>query len=128
MKSLVAALAFGILAACAAAPAPTTTAAPPPTTQSVARPAAAGDDAAACAARGGTIMPICMMQRPTCVIRYADAGRECRGDADCEGRCLVKGGAREGEEVVGRCQASSNPCGCHSLVEGGRAGPAMCVD
>jgi hypothetical protein len=127
MKSLAAALAFGILAACAAAPAPTTAAAPPAHT--AAEPAAGDDAAAACAARGGAMHRICRMQSLQCVIRYADAGKSCRGKADCQGRCLAKGEfAREGEPTAGVCQATSNPCGCHTLVEDGRAGPTMCVD
>ena len=134
MRTLAIALAFA-LAACAVPPTAPTTAAPLPSSAVVQQTAAAqadpGDpnvDAEACRARGGDIRPICMLQRPACVIRYADAGRECRGDADCEGRCYAKGGAASGEPAVGRCQATSNPCGCNTLVEDGRAGPSLCVD
>lgn len=128
MRVIFAALCLA-LAACAA-PAPT--APPVAAAQPAASPVAAAeptDPVAACRARGGEIEPICRMQKPTCVIRYSDAGRACSGDADCEGRCLAKNAvATPGEPMAGFCQATSNPCGCNTLVEGGRAGPTMCVD
>jgi hypothetical protein len=121
MKHLLAALCLA-LAACAA-PA----AAPP--AQTPAPAAQSADPAAACAARGGSMMPICRMQKVQCVIQYADAGRACRGEADCEGLCLSKDtGVQPGQPAAGRCQATSNPCGCNTPVEDGEAGPTLCVD
>lgn len=122
MKHLLAALAFA-LAACAAPPAP------PPTPDTPATSVEASDPAGSCRARGGVWEPICRLQKPQCVIHYADAGRACRGDADCQGKCLAKeSGATPGAPTAGVCQASSNPCGCNTPVEDGKAGPTLCVD
>jgi hypothetical protein len=85
-------------------------------------------DAASCAARGGAIQPVCRMQRPMCVIHYADAGKACVGDADCEGKCRARDDAVYGQAAAGVCQATSDPCGCHANVEGGIAQPRICVD
>lgn len=82
----------------------------------------------ACAARGGTVKPICRMGRPTCVIPYRDAGRACRNDSDCEGRCIAKGGGAPGQPATGQCQADSNPCGCATLVDNGVVESTLCVD
>ena len=121
MKRLFVALAFA-LAACAAP-------VPPPATAPTAT-ATAGDEAAACAARHGAIRPVCRMQRPTCVIAYADAGRACANDADCAGKCLLEGDppADPTARVTGQCQASSDPCGCRTEVDGGKVTGAICVD
>ena len=122
MKSLLAAGALLLLAACAA---PTTAAEAIPPAQT-----AASDDAGACAARNGTIRPICRMQRMTCVIAYRDAGRACANDADCEGKCLLKGEAPAdpNARVAGQCQASSDPCGCRTEVDGAKVKLSICVD
>ena len=91
-------------------------------------PAPVNDPAAACRARGGDFIPICRLQLRSCVISYRDAGKACRGDADCQGKCLAVEGVAQGAPVKGRCQANSNPCGCNTPVENGRAGPTLCVD
>lgn len=125
MKRLFAVLAFAVLAACAAPAAP-----PPPAPPSTPAAADAALDPAACAAHHGTIRPVCRMQRPACVIAYADAGRPCRNRSDCEGRCLLKGDAPTdpAAPVIGRCQATSDPCGCRTEVDGGKVAGSICVD
>ncbi|WP_374347248.1 hypothetical protein [Phenylobacterium sp.] len=120
MKALAALLLAAALAACApTAEAPTPTPTPPPV-----------DDAQACAAQGGTIQPVCRRQVPACVIAYKDAGKACRDDADCQGRCLYEGDPPADREaaVTGQCQANSNPCGCFAEVEAGRYTRGVCVD
>lgn len=85
-------------------------------------------DAGACTAKGGTIRPVCRMQRPMCVIPYADAGKACRGDADCAGECRALDDAAPGRQAVGVCQATSDPCGCRAEVENGIVQARICVD
>lgn len=83
---------------------------------------------AACDARGGTVRPVCMMGTPQCVVAYADAGRACRDGDDCQGDCRAEEMGPYGQAAVGRCQASSDPCGCFANVEDGRIDAALCVD
>lgn len=98
-------------------------AAPPPVQQT--------DDATACAARGGKMLAQGRLQTLRCVINYADAGKRCTDGDDCQGDCRIEdvGGApRAGAAAVGQCQASNNPFGCYTLVEGGKAEATLCVD
>jgi hypothetical protein len=89
-----------------------------------------GPDVAACTAKGGTVRPVCRMQKPACVIAYADAGKTCSDKSDCQGRCLHQGEAPAdpATAVTGQCQATSDPCGCFTTVVKGHVGPGMCVD
>jgi hypothetical protein len=34
----------------------------------------------------------------------------------------------DGKPATGKCVATSDPCGCFTLVEDGKIGPALCVD
>lgn len=117
LKSLLAAALTLVLMSCA----PSTPPAPemPPT-----------PDVAACAAQGGTVGPVCRMQTLACVLSYADAGKTCSDKSDCRGRCLYKGEAPTDPAAVvtGRCQATSDPCGCFTTVVRGHVGPGLCVD
>ncbi|WP_310541332.1 hypothetical protein [Phenylobacterium sp.] len=117
LKSILAAALALVMVSCAPAP-------PPPVVNS------AGPDVAACAARGGTVRPVCRMQRPACVIAYPDAGKTCSDKSDCRGRCLHEGEAPSdpAAAVTGRCQSTSDPCGCFTTVVQGRMGPGLCVD
>lgn len=118
MKTLAAIALTALLAACA------------PTAVTPAPTPAPSADAQACAAQGGTIQPVCRRQVPACVISFKDAGKVCRDDADCQGRCLYKGEppADREAQVTGRCQATSNPCGCFAEVEAGRYTRGVCID
>lgn len=118
MKPIAALLIAALLTACA------------PTAQTPAPPASPATEAQACAAKGGSIQPVCRRQVPACVIRFKDAGKTCQGDADCQGRCLYEGEPPANPEtpVTGRCQTTSNPCGCFAEVEGGRYTRGVCVD
>ncbi len=87
-------------------------------------------DASACATRGGTMQQIGRMQSWQCVVRYADAGKPCTEAAQCQGGCVLEGnaGVQPGAAVTGVCKADSNRFGCHTPVNGGKAGAALCID
>jgi hypothetical protein len=85
-------------------------------------------DRAACEAAGGVVRQEGMLGLYRCVTPYADAGKACRGDADCEGKCLATDNAAPEAETVGACQANDSPFGCYAEVEGGRVTAAICVD
>jgi hypothetical protein len=82
----------------------------------------------ACTARGGTIEPVCMMGELACVVRYRDAGKRCSDKADCLGECLYEGDDSPQANAVGRCQRTSDPCGCKAPILRGRVQPALCAD
>jgi putative hemolysin len=109
-----ASLTLSLLAACApAAPGPA--------------PAAQSADAS-CAARGGTMQPVGRMQRPTCVVPYADAGKTCSDKADCQGACIAEGNLEAQGATTGQCQKSNVQFGCYAKVVNGKATGAICVD
>jgi len=85
-------------------------------------------DAGQCQAVGGTMRPVCMMGTVQCVVRYSDAGRTCRDGDDCQGACRAESMSPSQGPVTGRCQATSDPCGCFANVEDGRVDAALCVD
>ncbi len=109
-----------LLTACAPVSAPSSPPVAPPTPP----PSSAGPDDVACAARGGTIRPVCRMQRPACVIAYADGGKACTDGEQCEGRCVV---LTEDAAKGGVCEADSDPCGCTTELIGG-VPSSICVD
>ena len=81
-----------------------------------------------CQAVGGTMRPVCMMGNISCVVRYADAGRVCSDGDDCQGNCRAESLDRTTGPITGRCQETSDPCGCFANVEDGRVDAALCVD
>lgn len=86
-------------------------------------------DAAACAARGGTIETVGRLQRPTCVVPFADAGKACTDASQCEGGCIVTGNIEPSSApVTGQCQRAKVQFGCYAKVVGGKAVDAICVD
>ena len=84
--------------------------------------------ASACSAAGGAWRPVCMMQKPACVVTFKDAGKACSGASDCSGRCLAKGSPDMGAKAEGVCAVNNDPCGCFQTVEDGVAQPGICVD
>ena len=109
-----ASLALSLLAACApAAPGP--------------QPAAQSADAS-CAARGGSMQPVGRLQRPTCVVPYADAGKTCSDKADCQGGCIAEGNLEAQDATTGQCQKTNVQFGCYAKVVNGKATGAICVD
>jgi hypothetical protein len=79
----------------------------------------------ACAARGGEMDYVCMMHVLKCVVSYRDAGKRCTGKSDCLGDCLWNG--KSETHPVGRCQETSDPCGCKAPIVNGRI-RHVCVD
>jgi len=91
----------------------------------------ASAEEAACAAKGGEWRPVCRMQQPACVVKFADGGKECSDSDDCAGQCLARSAAGfvpEGRAVTGVCAVNDDPCGCKQTVEGGKATVAICID
>ena len=114
-----ASLALSLLAACAPtaqAPAPSL---PTGTAQSA---------DASCAARGGSMQPVGRLQRPTCVVPYADAGKTCSDKADCQGACIAEGNLEAQGATTGQCQKTNVQFGCYAKIVGGKATGAICVD
>ncbi|HOY79266.1 MAG TPA: hypothetical protein PLN33_15730 [Hyphomonadaceae bacterium] len=82
----------------------------------------------ACTKAGGNVQPVCMMQRPMCVISFRDAGKTCSDSSECGGRCEVDGQAEPQKAATGKCTATNDPCGCFQIVEKGVAGYPLCAD
>ncbi|MGR4865218.1 hypothetical protein [Caulobacter sp. LARHSG274] len=109
-----ASLALSLLAACAP-----TAPAPAPSAQS---------EAATCATRGGTLQPVGRLQRPTCVVPFADAGKTCSDKADCQGACIAEGNLQAQGATTGQCQKTNVQFGCYARIVDGKATAAICVD
>jgi hypothetical protein len=125
MRNLIILAAFAIAAACTPAP-PTPPEAPTPAQTSSPAPSA---DEASCAATGGSWQPVCRMQKPTCVITYADAGKACTSGDQCAGDCVSSGDSiPAGEAASGICSTNSDPCGCRTKIEDGKSVGTLCVD
>lgn len=86
-------------------------------------------DAAACRAGGGEVAVRGRLQAQLCVQPFADAGRSCTDNSQCEGTCVTDSmEAPEGERVTGQCQADNRPFGCFAQVEQGRPVRGICID
>jgi len=114
-----ASLTLSLLAACAPAAQAPTPAAPSPTVE--------GADAS-CAARGGSMQPVGRLQRPTCVVPYADAGKTCSDKADCQGACIAEGNLEAQGATTGLCQKTNVQFGCFAKIVNGKATAAICID
>lgn len=109
-----ASLALSLLAACApASPGPA--------------PAAQSADAS-CATRGGFMQPVGRLQRSTCVVPFADAGKTCSDKADCQGACIADGNAASQSATTGQCQKTNVQFGCYAKIVGGKSTGTICVD
>jgi len=97
-----------------------------------ATPAAPGQsvDAASCAARGGEIRRVGRMQSEQCIILFADAGRSCNDNDQCQGDCRTADDPRPeaGAAAVGQCSADSSRFGCHTTLKDGKVEHTLCVD
>jgi hypothetical protein len=91
-------------------------------------PQVSSREARACAAKGGAYRDICLAGRPVCITPFADAGKRCTDNDQCDGACVYGGKARPGTRAVGRCQRDDDPCGCRTFVEKGRVRSGYCVD
>ena len=89
-------------------------------------------DEQSCRVAGGTWRPVCLMGKPACVVRHADADKTCRDGDECKGKQCRHTGKQspdmDGKEVTGKCVATSDPCGCFALVEDGKIQGTLCVD
>jgi hypothetical protein len=67
-------------------------------------------------------------------IRYADAGKTCKGGEDCLGPCLSDApddwtADPAGTPVAGKCEAEKNTFGYFGVVESGKLTEGyLCVD
>lgn len=89
-------------------------------------------DQEACAEKGGVVEQAGMLGLFRCTIPYADGGKICRDDADCEGRCLTSTDVTDFEAAPGdgqgQCEPSDNPFGCYGEIIEGEIGATLCVD
>lgn len=87
---------------------------------------------AACAKAGGTLQPVCRMQKPMCLITFSDAGKSCTDGAQCgSGRCLAENPTAStggGAGATGQCSTTNDPCGCYQRIDKGVAQPTLCAD
>jgi hypothetical protein len=82
-----------------------------------------------CLAQDGVWARVGMLQKYACTLAAPDAGRPCKGKADCTYSCDYRGPYPVAEgEVEGTCRSSSSPFGCRRPVEGGRVASGICVD
>lgn len=89
--------------------------------------------ASSCARRGGFIGRPGMSGARICLIRFADAGRQCTDGSQCAGDCLVEPNAEMRArglrgEAVGQCQPYTPYFGCNATVTAGRLSATLCVD
>ncbi|MBB6123043.1 hypothetical protein [Sphingobium subterraneum] len=111
-----------LMSGCAPAPQPATETPPLQTTT-----------AASCTAEGGFLDRRGRLQSQLCVHPFADAGKSCSGDADCQGKCIATpgetGGLPEtGQPAKGQCQADDALFGCYAEVEAGVVKYGICKD
>jgi len=87
-------------------------------------------DAASCATRGGEIRKVGRMQTEQCILKYADAGKQCTDGDQCAGDCRIEGnsGIAPGAAATGQCQVDSDRFGCNTTVEDGKAAQTLCID
>jgi putative hemolysin len=86
-------------------------------------------DAAACQAGGGQVAVRGRLQAELCVQPFADAGKACTDNSQCEGACVSESmEAAAGETVTGQCQADNRPFGCFAELEQGRPVRGICID
>jgi hypothetical protein len=64
----------------------------------------------------------------SCAPRTADAGKACRGHAECEYLCVYSRQAKVGTQVTGECATYRNAFGCITHVDGGRIVGRVCID
>lgn len=64
-----------------------------------------------------------------CVTPTKDAAKRCTDSSQCEMRCLLKPLVQGGtSEVIGQCQANTEPFGCFQEMKAGKAMPKLCMD
>jgi hypothetical protein len=97
--------------------------------ESNSRPAVRSIDVAQCRENGGEIRNVGILQLPSCVVPYADAGKTCSDSAECEGACLLlEQFVSDGTQATGQCQQTNSLFGCFATIEQGVANATICVD
>jgi putative hemolysin len=86
-------------------------------------------DASACRTGGGQVSVRGRLQAELCVQPFADPGKACTDNSQCEGACVTETmEAAAGETVTGQCQADNRPFGCFAEVDQGRPVRGICID
>jgi len=86
-------------------------------------------DVAACEKSGGKIEGVGMFGIPSCVVYYADGGKPCKSESECEGMCFSPDVLEEKTSVTGICERSEQDrFGCYSAVENGVVLYSICAD
>jgi hypothetical protein len=87
-------------------------------------------DRAACEKSGGKIEAIGKAQALACVKYYADGGKACRNDSECESRiCSNPDVLDRGVAAEGVCARSDHDrFGCNSRIKDGKVEFAICQD
>jgi hypothetical protein len=87
-------------------------------------------EVAGCKERGGVLGSAGISDERICIVPFKDAGKICKGRADCTGVCKAPSQVSAVTEgVVGSCQRDvTDGFGCYSQIIDGRAMPAVCVD
>lgn len=81
------------------------------------------DAKAQCASSGGEWGKWGMRGARYCMALLPDGGKACTDSGQCAGNCIGQPGANSGE-----CQKYKTQFGCYSVLEGGQAKGAICVD
>lgn len=91
---------------------------------------AARDQAAIarCLESGGVVATGGIASTPLCRRTYADGGKVCSDNSECEGNCTFEGAPAHGAPVTGRCEALEESWGCSHEVVAGRAFYGVCAD
>lgn len=82
----------------------------------------------ACEAAGGTVQRAGLRGWENCVIPFADGGKVCSDNSECQGQCRYTGDWPPTGKVTGLCQKDNMPFGCYSEMQGGKPTPMLCVD
>jgi hypothetical protein len=104
--------------------------------QVAAAPAAPPTTEEGCRACNGVFGQHGIDPNPKCVCRTTDAGKKCRGKADCEGDCIGDLGDNDVTEAgppprgfwIGRCSEMRTTFGCHIRLESTPAAPVPLDD
>lgn len=86
-------------------------------------------DIAACEKSSGKIEGVGMFGIPSCVAYYADGGKPCKSESECEGMCFTPDVLEGKTSVTGICERSEHDrFGCYSAVENGVVLYSICAD
>lgn len=85
-------------------------------------------DSDACTAAGGFLDRRGRANTLMCVHPYADSGKQCTDNQQCDGKCVAAPDDGPDGEVVGTCQADDALFGCYAEVVDGKLVRAICVD